>query len=152
MGNASLDSSRPILSTVRPLPSPFPPSTHPPTNPLPQQSLTTPSRVSTYSQAPTLAPSIAPSHLSRSSSASDAAGADPRAAELRRYTATLARLTDARLQSQRFVVSDSKREEQLSLALGAKLERALGRRMTGQDAVFRKKGAKGVGGGEKVSV
>jgi len=36
-------------------------------------------------------------------------------------------------------VSEDKSEEFSKLALGAKLERALGRRMVGQDAVFTKK-------------
>jgi hypothetical protein len=48
----------------------------------------------------------------------------------------LQRLEDKRLQQQRFVVSEGKREELGRLALGAKLEKALGRRLSGQDAVF----------------
>lgn len=50
----------------------------------------------------------------------------------------LARLDDPKMQRQRYEASDSKREEISKLALGAKLEKALGRRMTGQDAYFTK--------------
>jgi len=50
---------------------------------------------------------------------------------------SLARMEEPRLASQRYVVSDKKTEEIGKLALGAKLDRALGRRMTGQDAVMR---------------
>lgn len=56
--------------------------------------------------------------------------------QLKSLQTRLQRMEDARLQGQRFVVSQDKREELSSLALGAKLERALGRRMSGQDAVF----------------
>lgn len=51
----------------------------------------------------------------------------------------LQRMEDARLQNQRFMPSEGKREELSCLALGAKLERALGRRMTNQEAVFTQK-------------
>lgn len=45
-------------------------------------------------------------------------------------------MQDERLDKQRYVMSGNKSEEVSKLALGAKLERALGRRMTGQDATF----------------
>lgn len=45
-------------------------------------------------------------------------------------------MEDKRLQQQRYIVSTEKNENMSKLALGAKLERALGRRMTGQDAIF----------------
>jgi hypothetical protein len=51
--------------------------------------------------------------------------------------ATLARLEEPRLASQRYVPSDDKRDEIGALALGAKLDKALARRMSGQDAVMR---------------
>jgi len=89
-------------------------------------------RLSTYSATPTLTPSIAPSHLS---TASSTAG-DPRAADIKSWNAGFERLEDKRLQQQRYIVSTEKNENMSKLALGAKLERALGRRMTGQDAVF----------------
>ena len=47
----------------------------------------------------------------------------------------LNRLEDSRLQRQRFVPSEKKFEMMSKLALGAKLDRALQRRMTGQDAL-----------------
>jgi hypothetical protein len=50
--------------------------------------------------------------------------------------AALARLEEPRLANQRYVVSDVKRNEIGVLALVAKLERALGRRMSAQDASF----------------
>jgi hypothetical protein len=92
-------------------------------------------RFSTYSTTPTLTPSIAPSHLS---SASSTAG-DPRAQEIKSWNAGFERLEDKRLTQQRYTLSNEKNEDLSKLALGAKLERALGRRMTGQDAVFRPK-------------
>lgn len=45
-------------------------------------------------------------------------------------------MQDARLQKQRYEMSGKKDDEISITALGAKVERALGRRMTGQDAVF----------------
>ncbi|KAH8658638.1 hypothetical protein BGZ60DRAFT_472008 [Tricladium varicosporioides] len=49
----------------------------------------------------------------------------------------LDKLENKKLESQRFVPSQEKTENLSKLALGAKLERALGRRMGGQDAVMR---------------
>jgi len=48
----------------------------------------------------------------------------------------LRRMEDRRLMNQRFVPSEQKSETISKLALGAKLERALRRRMDKQDAVF----------------
>jgi len=92
-------------------------------------------RFSTYSATPTLTPSIAPSHLSNASSTAG----DPRAQEIKSWNAGFERLEDKRLTQQRYTLSSEKNEDLNKLALGAKLERALGRRMTGQDAVFRVK-------------
>ncbi|KAF8471790.1 hypothetical protein BDZ91DRAFT_790863 [Kalaharituber pfeilii] len=47
----------------------------------------------------------------------------------------LRRLEDSRMQKQRFVPSEKKSEVIAKLALGAKLDRALRRRMSGQDAL-----------------
>jgi hypothetical protein len=94
------------------------------------------SRFSTYSMTPTLAPSIAPSHLSNASSLTPSEKASPLAQEVRSLTSGLARLDNPKLQSQRYVVSETKKEEIGKIALGAKLERALNRRMSGQDAVM----------------
>ncbi|KAI9823885.1 MAG: hypothetical protein M1832_002202 [Thelocarpon impressellum] len=88
-------------------------------------------RYSTYS----ISPSVALSDGSASSTSS----ADPRAADIRSLTDGLDRLECQRLQQQRYVPSDAKTEALNQLALQAKLERALGRRMTGQDAVLRPK-------------
>ncbi len=48
------------------------------------------------------------------------------------------KLQDKKLEQQRFVPTQEKTENLSKLALGAKLERALDRRMAGQDAVMRK--------------
>ena len=64
---------------------------------------------------------------------------DPRANDLRSWREGLDRLEDKRLSSQRYVVSRERGEHMSKLALGAKLDRALQRRMTGQDAVFRRR-------------
>ncbi|KAF2671409.1 hypothetical protein BT63DRAFT_216143 [Microthyrium microscopicum] len=105
-------------------------------------------RYSTFSITPTLAPSIAPSHLSVGSdddshhnekyNHSKNDQTSPMAQDMSAVHATLARLEEPRLTSQRYVVSEGKREEISKLALGAKLERALGRRMSSQDASFTK--------------
>lgn len=60
-------------------------------------------------------------------------------AEIKELNQGLDRLKDKRLEDQRFVASAQKTDELSKLALGAKLERALGRRMTTQDAVMRTK-------------
>ena len=51
----------------------------------------------------------------------------------------LERLNNKRLQQQRYQPSREKSDNLSKLALGAKVERALGRRMTSQDAVLRPK-------------
>lgn len=61
---------------------------------------------------------------------------DPRSIDIKSWAATIDRMTDSRLDQQRFVADSQKGDELASNALGAKLERALGRRMSGQDAVF----------------
>lgn len=65
-------------------------------------------------------------------------------AEITTITSGLDKLENKKLASQRFVPSQEKSESLSKLALGAKLERALDRRLGGQDAVMRKKK-----GGEK---
>ena len=60
-------------------------------------------------------------------------------AEIKELAQGLDRLKDKRLEQQRFVASAQKADDLSKLALGAKLERALGRRMTQQDAVMRVK-------------
>jgi hypothetical protein len=93
-------------------------------------------RMSTYSATPTLTPSIAPSHLS---AASSTAG-DPKSQDIKTWNAGFDRLEDKRLVQQRYALTNEKTDDMSKLALGAKLDRALARRMSGQDAVFRPKG------------
>jgi hypothetical protein len=89
-------------------------------------------RMSTYSAAPTLTPSIAPSHIS---DASTTAG-DPKSQDIKTWNAGFDRLEDKRLVQQRYALTNEKTDDMSKLALGAKLDRALARRMSGQDAVF----------------
>lgn len=81
--------------------------------------------------APTLAPSLTPSQ-------------DSVQQEITQITEGLEKLENKKLESQRFVPSVEKTENLSKLALGAKLERALDRRLGGQDAVMkpRKKAVK----------
>jgi hypothetical protein len=58
-------------------------------------------------------------------------------AEIRPIVDGLERLKNPRLADQRVFLNEEKTTKLAKLALGAKLERALGRRMTGQDAVMR---------------
>jgi hypothetical protein len=60
-------------------------------------------------------------------------------AEIKHVTQGLDRLENKHLQQQRFVPSLKKTDELSKLSLGAKVDRALGRRMSNQDAVFRLK-------------
>ncbi|KAL5336337.1 hypothetical protein BJX70DRAFT_390049 [Aspergillus crustosus] len=64
---------------------------------------------------------------------------DSRLAEFHNLRDGLERLENKPLQKQRFVPSAEKTDNLSKLALGAKVERALGRRMTSQDAVMRTK-------------
>jgi len=59
--------------------------------------------------------------------------------EIRDIEDGLQKLEDKKLAQQRFVPSKEKTENLSKLALGAKLERALNRRLGGQDAVMRTK-------------
>ncbi|KAK3110736.1 hypothetical protein LTR53_014674 [Teratosphaeriaceae sp. CCFEE 6253] len=92
--------------------------------------------------------------LSRARSAASTLSSTPstdpnpaKSADLRHWAGTLGRLQDARLEKQRYVMTDKKSDEVSQLALGAKVERALARRMTGQDATFRAKKTTGAAGG-----
>jgi hypothetical protein len=124
-------------------------------------------RFSTYSGAPSLQPSLAPTYSTgasasqrntqtineKSSTAMSGSsfyanadqGAvssvtlnskDPKTQDITQWSKGFERMQDERLDKQRYVMSGNKSEEVSKLALGAKLERALGRRMTGQDASF----------------
>ncbi len=138
-------------------------------------------RFSTYSGAPSLQPSLAPTFETQQSSSartsqqtylSPAAGGmsdeknalryspygagadpafsassstlasnDPKSQDLKSWSGALERMQDERLDKQRYVMSGNKSEEVSKLALGAKVERALARRMVGQDAQFKPKAA-----------
>lgn len=134
---ASLDSSRPIMapSVVRLLPHPLfpcsslssPPATTAPADPSPPPPQLSPNRTSQRYSTYTVTPSL------------HSISSDTVQAEIADIKAGLAKLENKHLASQRFVPSEEKSENLSKLALGAKLERALDRRMGGQDAVMRKK-------------
>ncbi|KAJ5576235.1 hypothetical protein N7535_003161 [Penicillium sp. DV-2018c] len=63
---------------------------------------------------------------------------DPRIADISHLHDGFVRLENKPLTQQRYVATEEKTDNLNKLALGAKVERALGRRMTGQDAVMRK--------------
>ncbi|KAH6682069.1 hypothetical protein B0J14DRAFT_531093 [Halenospora varia] len=104
---ASLESSRPIMAAS-------------------VSSKRTSTRFSTYSTAPSVANTVKTSLSSASAQQ-----------EIKDIEEGLDKLENKKLESQRFVPSQEKTENLSKLALGAKLERALGRRMGGQDAVMR---------------
>lgn len=81
-------------------------------------------RYSTYSMA---APSVAMSVQTN----------DSQHAEIREIATGLDRMENKALSSQRVILTEEKYERMSKLALGAKLERALDRRMSSQDAVMR---------------
>ena len=60
-------------------------------------------------------------------------------AEIKEWSQGLERLEQKELQEQRYAPTQEKTDSLSKLALGAKVERALGRRMTDQDATFRPK-------------
>ncbi|MCJ1483214.1 hypothetical protein MMC06_003381 [Schaereria dolodes] len=91
-------------------------------------------RFSTYSGVPSLAASDATMNTNTSS-----ANSDPRLQDLKEWTQGFERLESKRLQQQRYQPTQEKRDYLSKLALGAKVERALGRRMTSQDAILRPK-------------
>jgi len=80
-------------------------------------------RLSTYSTSPSFSAQSTPESTGR--------------AEITQITQGLDRLENKSLAEQRFVPSERKSEDLSKLALGAKVERALGRRMVGQDAEMR---------------
>lgn len=87
----------------------------------------TSARFSTYSTAPSVA-------TVKTTFSSDSAQQ-----EIKDIENGLLKLENKKLATQRFVPTKEKTEHLSSLALGAKLERALGRRMGGQDAVMRER-------------
>ncbi|KZF25107.1 hypothetical protein L228DRAFT_243898 [Xylona heveae TC161] len=107
----SLESSRPMLSDT---------------------SARNSQRYSTLSQAPSMSPTV-------DSMDSSTPTNDPRVADIKAWNAGFDRLEQKKLQAQRFVPSAQKTADLSKLALGAKVERALTRRMTGQDAELKPK-------------
>lgn len=69
-------------------------------------------------------------------STSTLGSSDPRTQDIKSWGAGFQRMSDERLVKQRYEMSGKKDDEVSLTALGAKVERALGRRMTGQDATF----------------
>ena len=80
-------------------------------------------RYSTYSVAPSFTPTVRTT--------------DSAQAEIRDIATGLDRMENKALSQQRVTLSEEKSANLSKLALGAKLERALDRRMTSQDAVMR---------------
>ena len=76
------------------------------------------------------------STVNRAPSSTSSSTLDSRSADIKSWAAAIDRMSDSRLDRQRFIVSGRKDDEISLNALGAKLERALGRRMSGQDAIF----------------
>ncbi|KOS45683.1 hypothetical protein ACN38_g3401 [Penicillium nordicum] len=79
-----------------------------------------------------------PLWLNRTETQSDSPPGDPRIADIFHLHDGFERLESKPLNKQRFVPTEEKSNNLNKLALGAKVERALGRRMTSQDAVMRK--------------
>ena len=90
---------------------------------LPHHQTRTSVRYSTYSVAPSFATTVRTT--------------DSAHAEIRDIESGLTRLENKALSQQRVVLSEEKSANMSKLALGAKLERALDRRMRGQDAEMR---------------
>ncbi|MCJ1230058.1 hypothetical protein MMC12_006729 [Toensbergia leucococca] len=88
-------------------------------------------RFSTYSGVP----SLAASNFTNASSTNG----DLRLQEIKEWTQGFDRLENKRLQQQRYQPTPEKSDNLSKLALGAKVERALGRRLSGQDAIMRPK-------------
>lgn len=82
-------------------------------------------RYSTFSVTPSIAPTIATT--------------DSATAEIRDIEKGLDRMENKALTQQRVTLSEEKVANLSKLALGAKLDRALGRRMSSQDAVMRQR-------------
>ncbi|EXJ88227.1 hypothetical protein A1O1_05157 [Capronia coronata CBS 617.96] len=100
-------------------------------------------RYSTYSASPSFATTSTTCSdtvtLPSAAAETMTVSAETGMAEIRQLTQGLDRLENKHLQQQRFVPSQKKADDLSKLSLGAKVERALGRRMTDQDAVFRVK-------------
>ncbi|KAK2054870.1 hypothetical protein LY76DRAFT_211164 [Colletotrichum caudatum] len=94
--------------------------------PIMAPSVRTSVRYSTYSMAPSFANTVQTT--------------DSAHAEITDIAVGLDRMENKALSSQRVTLSEEKTANMSKLALGAKLERALDRRMSSQDAVMRPRG------------
>ncbi|KAL8950898.1 MAG: hypothetical protein Q9222_003094 [Ikaeria aurantiellina] len=105
-------------------------------------------RFSTYSSllsTTTETPLTSAHHHASSSPHASSTGSDTRLQDIKEWSDGLDRLDNKHLQQQRYHPTPEKSDNLSKLALGAKVERALGRRMTDQDATFRKINEKVVG-------
>jgi len=82
--------------------------------------------------------SFASSEDNMSTSTTNTRG-DPRMQEIREYSNGVEKLNSSRLQQQRYAPSAEKSDDLAKLALGAKIDRALDRRFSSQDAIMRPK-------------
>ncbi|KAL8683267.1 MAG: hypothetical protein Q9186_000769 [Xanthomendoza sp. 1 TL-2023] len=114
----SIESSRPIMS------------------PSVVSSKRTSKRFSTYSSLLSSDSNTLPSATNARTTSSNNTTSDPRLEEIKEWSTGFDRLESKRLQQQRYQPTPEKSENLSKLALGAKVERALGRRMTDQDATF----------------
>ncbi|KAL8653294.1 MAG: hypothetical protein Q9226_003906 [Calogaya cf. arnoldii] len=98
-------------------------------------------RFSTYSSLMSSDSNTFPSaaNTNTRSTTSNNTTSDARLEEIKGWSTGFDRLESKRLQQQRYQPTPEKSENLSKLALGAKVERALGRRMTDQDATFRTK-------------
>ncbi|KAI4249113.1 MAG: hypothetical protein L6R42_009069 [Xanthoria sp. 1 TBL-2021] len=96
-------------------------------------------RFSTYSSLMFSDSNTLPSAATARSATHTNTTSDARLEEIKEWSTGFDRLESKRLQQQRYQPTPEKSENLSKLALGAKVERALGRRMTDQDATFRTK-------------
>ncbi|KAL8717689.1 MAG: hypothetical protein Q9225_005097 [Loekoesia sp. 1 TL-2023] len=82
---------------------------------------------------------VAPTTSSNNNSYSGYNSSDPRLQDIKEWSTGFDRLENKHLQQQRYHPTPEKSDNLSKLALGAKVERALGRRMTDQDASFKAK-------------
>ncbi|KAL8770599.1 MAG: hypothetical protein Q9209_003667 [Squamulea sp. 1 TL-2023] len=96
-------------------------------------------RFSTYSSFMFSDSNTLPSAAATRTASSSNTTSDTRLEEIKEWSTGFDRLESKRLQQQRYQPTPEKSESLSKLALGAKVERALGRRLTDQDATFRTK-------------
>ncbi|KAL8798461.1 MAG: hypothetical protein Q9182_006641 [Xanthomendoza sp. 2 TL-2023] len=93
-------------------------------------------RFSTYSSLMSSDSNTLPSAANTRTTSSNNTTSDARLEDIKEWSTGFDRLESKRLQQQRYQPTPEKVENLSKLALGAKVERALGRRMTDQDATF----------------